>query len=221
MAAISVEIVRSTIGPQTLVYWAMRSCKHDDYASEQAISESEAGELICKHLLGKHDTKGHWGPFEHPQITVFSRYVPQYVLNQLRTHRVGVTFDAYSMRDGKRELAGKILKGKATLSEFFEYDAFKNDGDDYFYEALAKYHEISETDPELARSYLPSCYLTSFMMSANLRSALHLCDLRLKGDVQSSTVDWCIKFYKCLEQWCPEVCNWYNQNRYGKAALSP
>ena len=93
-----VETLSKTPDPQRLVYQAM----HQDYSSgfvaddRHAISESRAGELVVKHLL-KGD-RGHFGPLEHPQITFNCGGFPHSVIQQARTHRVGVSFDVQSFR---------------------------------------------------------------------------------------------------------------------------
>jgi thymidylate synthase (FAD) len=69
---------------------------HQDYSEnfvfdEDPPSESEAGALIVKHLLA--GERGHYGPLEHPAITFNVGGFPHSVMQQARTHRVGVSFD--------------------------------------------------------------------------------------------------------------------------------
>jgi thymidylate synthase (FAD) len=71
---------------------------HQDYSEhyvvdsrEQWPDEQRCGELIVKHLLS--GDRGHYGPLEHPQITVNVGYFPHSMMQQVRTHRVGVSFD--------------------------------------------------------------------------------------------------------------------------------
>jgi thymidylate synthase (FAD) len=65
------------------------------------LTEEEAGEQCVKHLLK--GGRGHFGPLEHPQITFSVGYFPHSVMQQARTHRVGISFDCQSMRyTGKR-----------------------------------------------------------------------------------------------------------------------
>ena len=76
---------------------------HQDYsegfvAAERADwpDESKAGEICVKRLLaGK---RGHYGPLEHAQIVLNVGWFPHSVMQQARTHRVGVSFDVQSMR---------------------------------------------------------------------------------------------------------------------------
>ena len=92
-----VEVLARTEHPQTLCWWAA----HQDYSEkfvfdEPPPSETEAGALIVKHLLA--GERGHYGPLEHPQITFNVGWFPHDVMQQARTHRVGVSFDVQSGR---------------------------------------------------------------------------------------------------------------------------
>ena len=89
-----VDVVAVTPNPQQVIWAAM----HQDYAEEYVWNgrdrwphEEQSGELIVKHLLS--GDRGHYGPLEHPQITVNVGYFPHSMMQQLRTHRVGVSFD--------------------------------------------------------------------------------------------------------------------------------
>ena len=97
-----VEVIAQTPNPQQLVYTAM----HQDYAEGFVWAEREAhvtsggdrwpneqksGDLIVKNLLSAN--RGHYGPLEHPQITLNCGYFPHSTMQQMRTHRVGVSFD--------------------------------------------------------------------------------------------------------------------------------
>lgn len=210
----------ATDRPHLRILKAMRACKHRRGVLELAVSEEESARRIVEHLLGKNDTKSHYGPCEHPSITTFSENVPSYVLNQIRTHRAGITFDAYSMRDGFVEDAQRVLKGELPLQAVFEdnpaYDS------DYLREALKKYTDTCrDFGTEAGRGILPTCYLTSFYMTCNLRTAFHLCDLRLKKDAQGQTQEWCKLFSHQIELWCPDLWEWYVKNRYSRANLAP
>lgn len=89
-----VEVLSQTPQPQQIIYAAM----HQDYAEsfvwderEQFPNEAEAGEVIVKHLLA--GNRGHYGPLEHPQIVLNCGFFPHSTMQQIRTHRVGISFD--------------------------------------------------------------------------------------------------------------------------------
>ncbi|GJD21559.1 thymidylate synthase [Rivularia sp. IAM M-261] len=89
-----VEVLAKTPNPQQVIYAAM----HQDYTEafvyderDTFPSEEACGELIIKRLLA--GDRGHFGPMEHPQIVFNCGYFPHSVMQQARTHRVGVSFD--------------------------------------------------------------------------------------------------------------------------------
>lgn len=74
---------------------------------------------------------------------------------------------------------------------------------------------------EHARGLIPFDFRQHFVVSFNLRSLLHFLDLRAKKDAQLEIQQLCELMWPHLEDWCPEIAEWYNKNRYGKARLSP
>ena len=94
MERFRVEVIAKTPNPQQVVYAAM----HQDYSEELVVAdranwpaEAKCGEIIVKRLLA--GDRGHFGPLEHPQITLNCGYFPHSVMQQVRTHRVGISFD--------------------------------------------------------------------------------------------------------------------------------
>ncbi len=86
-----VEVLSQTQSPQQVMYAAM----HQDYTGEFVFngrdswpSESQCGEIIVKRLLA--GERGHYGPLEHVQIVLNCGYFPHSVMQQARTHRVGL-----------------------------------------------------------------------------------------------------------------------------------
>ncbi|ASC72537.1 thymidylate synthase, flavin-dependent [Halomicronema hongdechloris C2206] len=94
MDRFTVEVISQTSNPQQVIYAAM----HQDYAEgfvtherEQWPSEERCGAIIINHLLK--GGRGHYGPLEHPQIVLNIGWFPHSTMQQIRTHRVGVSFD--------------------------------------------------------------------------------------------------------------------------------
>ena len=81
--------------PQTLVYMGLHADYSEDFFEGTTIGEQRAGELVVQRLLK--GNKGHWGPLEHPSLSLMVR-ADHNTMMQLRTHRVGCTFDYQSMR---------------------------------------------------------------------------------------------------------------------------
>lgn len=94
MERFKVEVIAQTPNPQQVIYAAM----HQDYAEafvwderDRWPDEEKAGDLIVQNLLSAN--RGHYGPLEHPQIVLNCGWFPHSTMQQMRTHRVGVSFD--------------------------------------------------------------------------------------------------------------------------------
>lgn len=90
----TVEVISQTVNPQQTIYAAM----HQDYAEgfvwaerDRFPAEDKSGEVVVKQLLA--GNRGHYGPLEHPQITLNCGFFPHSTMQQMRTHRVGISFD--------------------------------------------------------------------------------------------------------------------------------
>jgi thymidylate synthase (FAD) len=94
MDRFTVEVISQTPNPQQTIYAAM----HQDYAEgfvweerDRFPDEAKCGEVIVKQLLA--GNRGHYGPLEHPQIVLNCGWFPHSTMQQIRTHRVGISFD--------------------------------------------------------------------------------------------------------------------------------
>jgi thymidylate synthase (FAD) len=233
-----VEVLASTPKPQSLVWRAM----HQDYSEnfvydETPPPESEAGLLVVKHLLN--GDRGHYGPLEHPQISFNVGWFPHDVMQQARTHRVGVSFDVQSGRyTGQRICA--VATGVLDIDEVFyrrpvgvyrnrqgkvyQYTEAARAADLDIYLTLAKLYKADidrGVAEEHARRVIPYALRQHFVVSCNLRSLLHLFDLRAKHDAQHEIVQMCELIWPHLEVWAPEVARWYSRTRLHKARLAP
>jgi len=89
-----VEVIAKTAFPQQVIYTAMHQDYTDIFVAEERESwpsEEKSGEVIVKRLLA--GERGHYGPLEHCQIVLGCGYFPHSVMQQARTHRVGISFD--------------------------------------------------------------------------------------------------------------------------------
>lgn len=241
MNKFQLKVLSKTNNPQLLVWKAMHQDYCEDFIAEKATwlvsQEEQAGHLIIKHLLSA--KRGHWGPFEHPQITFAVGYFPHSTMQQLRTHRVGLSFDVQSFRyTGKRILeAANNLRdledvfylrpcGEYTDRQGKKYEYTpamrKTDLNHCMYAAnLYSSHIASGMSEEHARSILPFDVRQHFVLSCNARSLMHILDLRSKRDAQLE----CQIFSDLLKvqfmAWMPQVSNWYIEKRLSKAQLSP
>jgi thymidylate synthase (FAD) len=240
MEKFCIDVIAATPNPQQLIWAAM----HQDYSEqyvwdshEQWPNEERCGELIVKHLLA--GDRGHYGPLEHPQITFNVGYFPHSMMQQVRTHRIGVSFDVQSFRyTGQRVI--DVAEGKRAVEDVFYLRPVghytNREGKRYFYSdnqrfadlewclaACYRYKErIDEgLSEEHARGLIPFDARQHFVLSCNLRSLMHLLDLRWKKDAQLEAQKFCELLFVHFADWTPAVASWYENNRMKRARLSP
>jgi thymidylate synthase (FAD) len=104
-----VVMIRQTQLPQTLVWQAGKNdYSEDPIHTKFPPGEKDCGKWVIEQLLA--NERGHWGPLEHPAITLDCVGFVHNVMVQARTHRVGVSFDVQSQRyTGRRVL--KVATG--------------------------------------------------------------------------------------------------------------
>ena len=259
-----VEVIRAVSNPQQVIYAAM----HQDYSEGFVFdelhldkevwkksdsgwnptdcfvtewdgpSEKECGDRIVKHLLA--GNRGHYGCIEHPQIVFNCGWLPHSVMQQMRTHRVGISFDCQSMRyTGKRII--EAAEGSRDIEEVFYLRPIgtytDRQGKHYEYgtdhrewhkskclRAAQDYHMDIQAglSEEHARGLIPFDVRQHWVMSANARSLMHLLDLRFrKLDAQLEARQLCELIWPHFEAWCPQIAEWYLKNRAGKSRLAP
>ena len=235
-----VEVISQTPNPQQVVYAAL----HQDYTENFVFderdswpSEAECGEIIVKRLLA--GDRGHYGPLEHPQIIFNCGYFPHSVMQQARTHRVGVSFDVQSLRYTGNQFLNAAI-GKKDIEDIFylrPVDYYTDrEGKKYYYSPeqrqkdlewcleAAKRYKIDfdgGMSEEHARGKLPFDYRQHFVVSFNLRSFLHFSDLRNKKNAQLEIQKLCEMMWPHFENWAPDIAKWYTTTRLGKARLAP
>jgi thymidylate synthase (FAD) len=235
-----VVCLSATPNPQQCIYGAM----HQDYsegfvaaARDTWPDETRAGEICVKRLLA--GERGHYGPLEHPSICLNVGWFPHSVMQQARTHRVGVSFDVQSMRyTGDR--IRRAANGELELEEVFYLrpvgDYSDRQGKKYTYSAqqrqvdlklcqaaAERYRDLLDAGfaEEHARGILPFDYRQHFVVSFSLRAFLHFMDLRAKLDAQDEIRALCDLMWPHLQAWAPEIAAWYEKSRLHKARLAP
>lgn len=211
---------------------------HDPFSSDggTALTEKEAGERLIKHCL-KHR---HWGVTESPQITFNVGYFPHTVMQQARTHRIGVTFNVQSGRYTSKRIMD-VVEGKRDVQEVFytrpvgEYDDRKGTKYTYserqrnedladFYNACVKYKALIELgfSEEHAREIcIPYAIRQHFTCSFNIRSLFHFLDMRTPLDAQLEIRILCDLMWPHVEAWIPELAEFYYDKRWSRNQLAP
>lgn len=239
---IKVEVLAATPNPQRLIWQAM----HQDYSEEFVFieptpDETGSGENAVKHLLD--NKRGHFGPLEHPQITFAVGFFPHSVMQQARTHRIGCSFDVQSMRYTGNRICSLQIPENETFDDVEKVFYIRPVGT--YHDRKGRNYEVTEYDreedlevcyfsavdyakkiakgysEEHARSLLPFDFRQHFVVSFTLRAALHFLDLRAKADAQDEIRALCDLMWPHIEEWVPEIAKWYQENRFGKALLSP
>jgi thymidylate synthase (FAD) len=240
-----VKAKAATPQPNQTAWLAM----HQDYSEGSVIDdtpppEDEAGQILLKHLLA--GGRGHFGPLEHPQITIATAGFPHSVMQQARTHRVAVSFDVQSMRYTGNRMAklspeseefdpdhlhiSDLLyfrpEGRYTARDGKHYDYTQVDiNRDYevagFMLDYYNFRILQGYSEEHARGLIPFDFRQNFVVSFNIRSLMHFLDLRAKLDAQIEIQALCELLMVEFQKWTPEIADWYKANRWGKARLSP
>lgn len=235
----TVALITATPEPQRCIYAAM----HQDYSEgfvaadrDSWPDERRAGEICVKRLLA--GDRGHYGPLEHPQITLNVGWFPHSVMQQARTHRVGVSFDVQSGRyTGERICAA--ARGEIDIEDVFYLrppgDYSDRQGKRYEYThaqrsidlelcraAAERYRDLIDAGyaEEHARGILPFDLRQHFVVSFSMRALLHFLDLRVKPDAQLEIRRLCSLLMMRLNDWAPQIAEWYSY-RYGRARLAP
>lgn len=240
---LAVELISQTPNPQQSIYLALHQCYSEEpvmweQQSRPIPSEEECGEIIIRSLLS--GERGHWGPMENTSIMVNVVGFPHTTMQQLRTHRTGVTFDVQSGRYTGERIIG-VARGVRRVEDVFyirpcgEYidrsgkkfvftPMLRNMYIDKFQEDSRRYAALVEDNCpyEMARD-LEICYSVRqhFTFSVNPRSLCHILDLRAKKDAELEIQALCILLMEKFAQFSPAIASWYKENRWGKAKLSP
>lgn len=230
------ERVAATECPQQVVYIALHNDYAEDFCPSTTLPEDRCGQIAVERLLKGH--RGHYGPLEHPSLTLALR-ADHNTIMQLRTHRVGLSFDVQSMRYTGRRME-QVAAGDLPAEEVFYVRpaGTYRDRQGYPYawsaeqalDALAVAHSSAldyaslrqqGVSEEHARGVLVTSYFQNAVVTGNLRSWLHLLEVRLKGNAQEEMRALMELVAAELQRWCPEIVGWWRQHRRAKAVLAP
>lgn len=235
-----VSIIDCSQFPQRACWAGMHQDYSEGFVADQFDEwpdERRAGEICVRRLLA--GERGHYGPLEHAQIVFNAGWFPHSVMQQARTHRVGVSFDVQSMRyTGDRIF--KAANGEVDLEEVFYLRPVGSysdrQGKKYIYtdeqrktdldlclKGAQRYAELIDQGfaEEHARGILPFDYRQHFVVSFSMRALMHFLDLRSKMDAQHEIRDLCDLMFVKFKLWAPEIAEWYETNRLHRAKLAP
>lgn len=233
-----VEVIAETPNPNQLIYRAL----HQDYSEEFAMdeplpSEEACGAIAVKRLLS--GNRGHYGPLEGPQISFNIGWFPHSTMQQIRTHRVGISVDCQSMRYTGQRIV-EVTEGRRDIEDVFYLRPLGSYGDrqgkkyDYTDElrqedldwCLQSCHRYAERirqgfAEEHARGLIPFDIRQHWVLSCNMRSLMHLLAVRGKRNAQVEAQQLCHLMLPHFKKWSPQIYAWFMDNQWLKGRLAP
>jgi thymidylate synthase (FAD) len=255
-----VTVLRSTGSPERLACQAARGDYYDGFVADTSYSELmesvnwdednlETVKEIRDHNLPKSDrywedeaathafvnkqlSRGHYGPWEHPQITFAVKGVSRVTMAQITRHR-HMTFDVQSQRYVDFSETDTIVPKSLTDDEHFtretgvvELDNISQDVAQELYQQLADeslelYEELVDegVPKEDARFILPVGTPVNMTFSGNARTMMHVLNLRQKANAQWEVRQLAEAVADHLEDWMPYTGRWWQEN--GPVQISP
>jgi thymidylate synthase (FAD) len=232
---VDVELLEMPDDPERLV---CRCARNDYYTGSvfeddfETVMESVGGDTLeekKKTLLQKLMLRGHWGVFEHPQMTLWYR-VSRSCMAQITRHR-HVSFDIQSMRyvdfsdadpsgeedfrwprtwdqekvqvrEGKRAMEGSPDERAELIEETLE-------------QCVDAYRELVDRGmpKEDARMLLPIGTKVNITSSLNVRTALHIVSMRGAGDAQAEIQHLSDGIREILEEQMPTTMEIWNDKQ--------
>jgi len=189
-------------------------------------------EAKTRAFVEKQLSRGHFGLWEHPQITFAIKGVSRSLMAQITRHR-HLSFDVQSMRYVDFSDADFITpaslhesthvsreRGLSDLRETTR-DKWRGEYENHVDAAFDLYTSMvsAGVPKEDARMVLPIGTSVNITVSGNARSFLHLVNLRGKADAQWEIRELANEMLEELFVWMPYTLNWYDRNRPHK--ISP
>jgi len=245
-----VTVLEATADPEDLLCKAARNDYSEGFVGEQSFETTmetvdgdtieEQKETLIGHLL----EHGHYGPFEHPQITFAVKGVSRSCMAQITRHR-HVSFDVQSMRyvsfdevdpEAVREGEMVVTPPSATDPDWVGRNQKTGQVDEETVEkrneifsdtvanAVESYQELLDLGmpPEDARFVLPIGTEVNIVMSMNARMLMHVADMRAAADAQWEIRQMTEEMLDLAAEWCPLTFAYYEENmKNRKNRLAP
>ena len=189
-------------------------------------------EAKTRAFVEKQLSRGHFGLWEHPQITFAIKGVSRSLMAQITRHR-HLSFDVQSMRYVDFSDADFITpaslhesthvsreRGLSDLGDSTR-DKWRGEYENHVDAAFDLYTSMvsAGVPKEDARMVLPIGTSVNITVSGNARSFLHLVNLRGKADAQWEIRELANEMLEELFVWMPYTFNWYDRNKPHK--ISP
>lgn len=186
---------------------------------ENIILEGKKRTLIS-HLM----RSGHWGPFEHPQLSLSLEGVTRVSMAQITRHR-HFTFDIMSLRYVSVDDVEDIEERFSVPEEVKDEEIVTRDGVtqlpsdieekfiEAYEEALENYQDLLQdgVPAEEARKVLPMGIKVNMVMSGNARAWMHLLNIRGKANVQGEARRLADEIMEECKEWMPYTFRKYDE----------
>ena len=162
-----------------LIYTACRTC-YSELNPDDIFNRATTGQVATEKqqdLIRRVIESGHGSTIEHIVFTFGISGVTRTLSHQLVRHRAGVAFDQQSQRYLNYKKPSYMVPGSLQDAPSEMRDHFTAQMDD----SLSFYGEMLEAGipGEDARFVMPNATRTNLIMTANLRSLIHMSGLRL------------------------------------------
>jgi flavin-dependent thymidylate synthase len=162
--------------------------------------------------------RGHWDVLTAAHAQVNFEGYPHDAAMQWRTHQNMGTLTQSLRFTGKRFM-NPFGDNPPKVAELF----YGVEDESLYWPSIENYQKAINRGikMEVARRLLPAGYRQGWSCAGNLKHWLHLLDRRLLGDTQIEARHAAWAAFDQLREWCPEVMDWYKENRAGKNKLAP
>lgn len=242
---VEIQLLSMTDEPERLVCRCARNDYYDgkvwedDFETVMASVGGDSLEEKKRTLLKKLMLRGHWGVFEHPQMTLWFR-VSRACMAQITRHR-HVSFDIQSMRyvdfsnvdpTSEEDIkfprtwdAEKVSTREGTRAITMPVDQRRELVEATYTKCVEAYNELVEAGmpKEDARMLLPIGTKINITASMNIRAALHIVSMRGAGDAQAEIQELSDGIRDVLEDELPTAMSIWNENENAiqRQRLSP
>jgi thymidylate synthase (FAD) len=194
----------------------------DEIENPQARKNVEI-EAQTHSFIEKQLSRGHYGPWEHPQITFAVKGVSRVTMAQITRHR-HMTFDVQSQRyvdfsDVEsivpKSLEEETLAREVGITDVESQDELRELYKMYTKDAVEFYQRMvrNGVPKEDARFVLPLGTPVNMTFSGNARTFMHVFNLRQKASSQWEIRELADLLAEELESWMPYSFNWYERNK--------
>ena len=208
----------STANPDDAVTIAARG----DYMEESVVGKSaeevmEGQEKTQEEFIEKIIRRGHFGPFEHPQVFFAIEGLSISAERQITRHR-HLSFDVQSQRYVDFSDADYVTPPTVKESDRLN-DIYNLDVED----AFLGYNHLTENGipGEDARFVTPLGTAVNMCVSGNLRSFFHVIDMRHAGNAQWEVRNLAEKMLGELRDFAPLSMKMYEEYAKGSSKSAP